>query len=165
MPERPADLAGPDAQVDWSPSARQLERNAYRRGRNLRSLLIAVVSTVVIGGALVGGVVSSPGWDRTRDTFFNLGVAADAFPEVLAGLCELGVIDSAKDVRFVRARHLEQAYVIYDAARAPALSVIEPYLESLGVISTGRYGGWNYSSMEDALHFGLGAAERALVRT
>jgi polar amino acid transport system permease protein len=85
MPERPADPAGPDAQVDWSPSARQLERDAYRRGRNLRSLLIAVVSTVVIGGALVGGVVSSPGWDRTRDTFFNLGVAVDAFPEVLAG--------------------------------------------------------------------------------
>lgn len=86
-------------------------------------------------------------------------------PAVLAGLCELGVIESARDVRFVRARHLEQAYVIYDAARAPALSVIEPYLESLGVISTGRYGAWNYSSMEDALVFGAGAAERALVRT
>src|SRR5688572_10426154 len=86
-------------------------------------------------------------------------------PEVLAGLCELGVIENTGDVRFVRARHLEQAYVIYDSQRAPALSVIEPYLESLGVISTGRYGAWNYSSMEDALGFGAAAAERALVRT
>jgi len=86
-------------------------------------------------------------------------------PEVLSGLCELGVIGSAADVRFVRARHLEHAYVIYDRARAPALSVIEPYLESLGVISTGRYGAWNYSSMEDALSFGIAAAERALARS
>ena len=38
-------------------------------------------------------------------------------------------------------------------------------LESLGVISTGRYGAWNYSSMEDALGFGAAAAERSLVRT
>jgi protoporphyrinogen oxidase len=86
-------------------------------------------------------------------------------PEVLAGLCELGVIQNASDVRFVRARHLEQAYVLYDAERAPALSVIEPFLESIGVISTGRYGAWNYSSMEDAIRFGTEAAERALVRS
>jgi polar amino acid transport system permease protein len=77
--------SGTEVQVDWSPSARQQERAAYRRSRNVRSLLIAVASTVVVGGALVVGVISSPGWDRTRDTFFNLQVAVDAFPEVLAG--------------------------------------------------------------------------------
>jgi polar amino acid transport system permease protein len=30
-------------------------------------------------------VISSPGWDRTRDTFFNWGVGVDAFPDVLLG--------------------------------------------------------------------------------
>jgi polar amino acid transport system permease protein len=72
-------------EVGWQPSARQQERDAYRRGRNLRSLLIAVVSTVVLVGGLVAGLLASPGWDRTRDTFFNASIAADAFPDVLAG--------------------------------------------------------------------------------
>jgi polar amino acid transport system permease protein len=69
----------------WAPSPRQRERDAYRRSRNLRSLLIAAASTAVLGGGLVGGILASPGWDRTRDTFFNASIAADAFPDVLAG--------------------------------------------------------------------------------
>lgn len=70
---------------DWTPSARQQERDTYRRSRTVRSLLIALTSTVVLGGGLIIGLVRSPGWDRTRDTFFNLDVAQDAFPDVLAG--------------------------------------------------------------------------------
>ncbi|MBT0767790.1 amino acid ABC transporter permease [Kineosporia sp. J2-2] len=69
----------------WTPSARQRERDAYRRRQNLRSLLIAVVSTVVIGGLLIAGMVSAPGWQRTQETFFNWDKAVDAFPDVLAG--------------------------------------------------------------------------------
>ena len=69
----------------WTPSPRQLERDAYRRGRLVRSILIAVTSTVVIGSGLALAIVSSPGWERTRSTFFDYGVARDAFPEVLAG--------------------------------------------------------------------------------
>ena len=70
---------------DWSPSQRQLERDAYRRRQSLRSLLIAAVSTLVVGGALITAVVSAPGWDRTRTTFFSWDKAVDAFPDVLAG--------------------------------------------------------------------------------
>jgi protoporphyrinogen oxidase len=84
-------------------------------------------------------------------------------PRVLSGLVEMGVIESASDVAFVRPRHLAHAYVLYDHEHAPALAVIEPFLAEHRVISTGRYGGWNYSSMEDALRFGRQAAERALV--
>lgn len=83
-------------------------------------------------------------------------------PEVLSGLCELGVIEAASDVGFARLRKLEPAYVLYDRNRAPALEVLEPFLASVGVVSAGRYGAWNYSSMEDALSFGRAAAERAL---
>jgi polar amino acid transport system permease protein len=71
--------------VTWSPSARQQERDAFRRGQAQRSLLIAVTSTAVLGAVLVIAVTSSPGWDRTRDTFFNWAVGVDAFPDVLAG--------------------------------------------------------------------------------
>ncbi len=69
----------------WTPSTRQQERDAYRRRQNLRSLLIAAVSTLVVGGGLAAAVVSAPGWDRTRTTFFSWDKAVDAFPDVLAG--------------------------------------------------------------------------------
>lgn len=82
-------------------------------------------------------------------------------PQVVAGLLEMGLIASAADVAFARLRHIEHAYVIYDHARAGALDTIGGFLESQRVISTGRYGGWNYSSMEDALVFGRDAADRA----
>jgi polar amino acid transport system permease protein len=71
--------------VTWAPSARQQQRDAYRRRQNLRSLLIAAASTVVIGAILVVGVTSASGWPRTRDTFFNWGIGKDAFPDVLTG--------------------------------------------------------------------------------
>ncbi len=38
--------------------------------------------------------------------------------------------------------------MIYDHHYRAALDVIEPFLRSQRIISTGRYGGWNYSSME-----------------
>ncbi|GLY13255.1 amino acid ABC transporter permease [Kineosporia rhizophila] len=78
-------MSSPDTLDDWSPSPRQLERDAYRRRRSLQSLLIAVISTVVVGGALIAGVVSAPGWDRTRETFFNWDKAVESFPAVLEG--------------------------------------------------------------------------------
>ncbi|GLY27634.1 amino acid ABC transporter permease [Kineosporia sp. NBRC 101731] len=69
----------------WSPSARQRERDAYRKRQGLRSLLIAGLSTLVIGGALITAVMSAPGWERTRTTFFNWDKAVESFPAVLAG--------------------------------------------------------------------------------
>jgi polar amino acid transport system permease protein len=70
---------------EWEPSRRQLERDAYRRRQSVRSLLVAAVSTIVLGGALVAAVVSAPGWPRTRDTFFDLEVGWQALPDVAAG--------------------------------------------------------------------------------
>jgi polar amino acid transport system permease protein len=76
----------PEARADaWTPSARQLERAAYRRRQSVRSLLLAAPSTLLLGGALAAAVVSAPGWPRTRDTFFDLRVGLDALPAVAAG--------------------------------------------------------------------------------
>jgi protoporphyrinogen oxidase len=83
-------------------------------------------------------------------------------PEVVRGLVELGLIDGAGDVRFARARRIDYAYVIFDHAYYEALAVIQPFLEQERIVSTGRYGGWNYSSMEDALLMGRAGAARAL---
>lgn len=79
-------------------------------------------------------------------------------PRVVEGLVEMGLIDGAGDLAFVRARHLEHAYVTYDHDYRAALDVIHPFLEEHRVLARGRYGSWEYSAMEDALLAGRDAA-------
>lgn len=83
-------------------------------------------------------------------------------PRVIDGLIDLGLIGGASDVAFARLRKIDHAYVIFDHRYFPALGVIKPFLSSIGVRAAGRYGDWNYSSMEDALAFGEEAALAAL---
>jgi len=83
-------------------------------------------------------------------------------PEVARGLIEMGVIDSPDEIEFARARCIDYAYVIFDHEYFAALDVIRPFLEAARIISSGRYGKWNYSAMEDAISFGKAAAERAI---
>jgi protoporphyrinogen oxidase len=87
---------------------------------------------------------------------------ARVLPEVARGLIEMGVIESAHDIEFARARRIDYAYVIFDHEYFAALDVIRPFLEQARIVSSGRYGDWNYSAMEDAIAFGKTAAERAL---
>jgi protoporphyrinogen oxidase len=83
-------------------------------------------------------------------------------PQVVHGLIEMGVIDAADEIEFARARRIDYAYVIFDHQYFAALDVIRPFLDASRIISSGRYGDWNYSAMEDAILFGKAAAERAL---
>ncbi|MFJ8046182.1 amino acid ABC transporter permease [Kitasatospora sp. NPDC096147] len=71
---------------DYRPSERRLAREAHRRRRARRSALIATASTALTALVLALVVVNSPGWDRTRQTFFNAHYARQALPEVLGGL-------------------------------------------------------------------------------
>lgn len=87
---------------------------------------------------------------------------AVVLPKVAAGLRELGIIEHPDEIEFARPRKIDFAYVIYDQHHAGSLATIIPYLEKFSVITAGRYGGWNYSAMEDALRFGEAAAGRAL---
>jgi protoporphyrinogen oxidase len=83
-------------------------------------------------------------------------------PAVARHLVEMGLIGHEGEVRFMRPRSIDHAYVIFDHQYFPSLAVIRPFLAACSITSTGRYGGWNYSSMEDALIFGREAA-RALL--
>ena len=82
-------------------------------------------------------------------------------PQVADGLVEMGFIDRPDQLRFAEKRKIEHAYVIYDHAYYQAVDTVHAYLKDRDILSTGRYGGWNYSSMEDALLFGRDAARRA----
>jgi protoporphyrinogen oxidase len=82
-------------------------------------------------------------------------------PDVIAGLRALGLLKSDDDIELWRLRTIDYAYVIYDHHYRAALDVIEPWLAAQRIVSSGRYGGWNYSSMEDALLMGRTAAGQA----
>jgi hypothetical protein len=57
-----------------------------------------------------------------------------------------------------RVLHLRYGYVVFDDHRRRHLPAILEFLERHGVRSTGRYGAWEYSSMEDAIRHGREAA-------
>jgi protoporphyrinogen oxidase len=79
-------------------------------------------------------------------------------PEVIAGLTDMRIIDKPGDVRFAELRRIDHAYVVFNHDYYAALQAIRPFLAEQRIVSNGRYGGWNYSSMEDALMFGRQAA-------
>jgi len=71
---------------DWTPSARELERAAYRRRRARRSLLVAAASTAGVTTLLAWALVSAPGWPRVRDSFLSWDAARRSLPDVAVGL-------------------------------------------------------------------------------
>lgn len=72
--------------MSFTPSAIELERQAFRRTRRRRSVLISLVSTLVFAGVMALLLVNSPGWERVRESFFDPQVAADSFPRIVKGL-------------------------------------------------------------------------------
>lgn len=82
-------------------------------------------------------------------------------PKVIEGLVEMQLLDSAADIQFARLRHLEHAYVIFDHDHKSTTAKLHEFLREHHVISTGRYGEWTYSSMEDALLSGRHAVQTA----
>lgn len=77
VPEGAGPAGSPEA---WTPSAREQERREARRSIRRRSVLVATVVTVVVFTALAAAVVSSPGWTRVQDLFFNVHHARESLP-------------------------------------------------------------------------------------
>jgi polar amino acid transport system permease protein len=70
----------------WTPSARQRERDAYRRTQTRRSTLIAASSTAVLVAVGALAMVNAPGWPRVKASFLDLDVARRSLPDVATGL-------------------------------------------------------------------------------
>lgn len=76
-------LGGEDVYV---PSERRIARERHRRARTRRATAIAAISTLVTGAVLFVLITNSPGWARTKETFFSAHYARVALPQVLEGL-------------------------------------------------------------------------------
>lgn len=81
---------------------------------------------------------------------------------VIAGLKDWGVIRGERDIAVCDTLFIEPAYVIFDSAREKALNTIFTFYKKYGIQSSGRYGQWDYLSMENSLQIGR-ALSRQLV--
>jgi polar amino acid transport system permease protein len=70
----------------WSPSSRELERRKIRRSLSKRQAIIAAVSSTAVLGTLAVILVTSPGWEVVKATFFDIQYGKEVFPTVLKGL-------------------------------------------------------------------------------
>lgn len=64
----------------------QQERVAYRRGQAIRSVLLAALSTAVVGGVLGFLITGSPGWARVKQSFFDPHIGREYLGPILTGL-------------------------------------------------------------------------------
>jgi polar amino acid transport system permease protein len=70
----------------WSPSSRELERQGSRRAINRKQVLIAAASSLFVLGTLAVVLVTSPGWQTVKSTFFDIEYGKEVLPKVLQGL-------------------------------------------------------------------------------
>ena len=70
----------------WSPSSREIQRRGERKRISRRQAIVAAVSTTVVLGSLFTVLVTSPGWEIVKKTFFDIDYGREVFPTVIAGL-------------------------------------------------------------------------------
>ena len=70
----------------WSPSAREREREIYRKNLQARKRVIALISTVLVLGTFSAILLTSPGWDSVKTTFFDIDYGREVLPTVIRGL-------------------------------------------------------------------------------
>ena len=73
-------------QSDYQPSAIEQARRSFRMQRKRKSTLVAIASTLLFSVVVAIGLVSTPGWERVTDSFFNIDVGIEAFPRILDGI-------------------------------------------------------------------------------
>lgn len=88
---------------------------------------------------------------------------ATVLRRVLAGLARLRLLGSRRDVEATFIADFPVAYVLMDGAYERIRREALGFLARSGIASIGRYGGWVYGGMEDALREGRDAA-RAILR-
>jgi protoporphyrinogen oxidase len=78
---------------------------------------------------------------------------------------EMGLIPRDAGVAARIDLQLPCAYVFHDRFRRDSLPDILDTLRGAGIFAAGRYGAWEYSAMQDALEWGLKAADDAVDRS
>ena len=78
---------------------------------------------------------------------------------VLADLKKARVLSERDEILFMELCDIPHAYVIFDSHYELSRGAVLDWLGRQGATSGGRWGGWNYGGMEDAMLEGKVAAE------
>ena len=101
------------------------------------------MSTPGYSGLYVEVGMPPEGLDRTN-------ITRDLQPQVIKSLEELGWLDS-RDIVCMVTHLMRHAYIHHTPHRDQALNAILPRLREASVFPIGRYGLWDYISMEDSM--------------
>ncbi len=80
--------------------------------------------------------------------------------QVVPMLQAAGALGRPEDLAFAKLRRIEHAYVIFDRHHARARQTLLEFFEGADIYPRGRYGSWDYGSMEDAMIQGRQVAKR-----
>lgn len=81
---------------------------------------------------------------------------------VLDGLRLSGILKDNDEILVMDIKDIKYAYAIYDIFRRDNIEKIKGYFEEYGIYTTGRYGSWEHSSMEDAIIQGREAVNKIM---
>src|SRR5207237_3747531 len=84
----------------------------------------------------------------------------DAFDRSILDLRKCGILCSSDRVLTRHVLDIKFAYVVFDEHRQLHLQNLIDYLESRDIFTAGRYGRWDYYSMEDSILSGKATAEK-----
>ncbi len=79
---------------------------------------------------------------------------------VLADLKRARILSDKDEILFMELCEIPYAYVIFDQHYEKSRGLLLDYLTGNGVLTGGRWGGWGYGGMEDAMLDGKSAAEQ-----
>lgn len=84
------------------------------------------------------------------------------YERALADLYRCGILHPGDRVLTRHVLDIRYAYVVFDQHRQKHLDDLLQYVETRDIFSAGRYGRWDYYSMEDSILSGKAASERVV---
>jgi protoporphyrinogen oxidase len=88
----------------------------------------------------------------------------EMFERSIRDLQKCGVLQGSDRVLTRHVLDIKFAYVVFDEHRQAHLQNLVDYLESRDIFTAGRYGRWDYFSMEDSILSGKSAAEKVALK-
>ena len=89
----------------------------------------------------------------------------EAYPRSIADLRRCGILRDSDRILTRLDLDIKTAYIVFDEHRQTHLQSLIGYLESRDIHTAGRYGQWDYYSMEDSIRSGKSIAEKVAPET
>ncbi|MEK6576786.1 MAG: FAD-dependent oxidoreductase [Nitrospirota bacterium] len=81
---------------------------------------------------------------------------------VIDGLISAGILKDNDEILVMDIKDIKYAYAVYDKYRMDNIDKIRDWFENHGIYTSGRYGLWEHSSMEDAIRQGRETAKKIM---